>query len=141
MNKYINNMNKFTHKDIFLNNISTFWSTLKRNQYMSSCVCFVDSCLSFCPLSLGHCVVCPSIYGFWLLLWYLQTLLHGYSSILWCSLRFSRKNYVRFDFTSTCFVDVPALFTLFVFIYAYCCLCRFHYDMMFLLFNCNNTKY
>ena len=23
----------------------------------------------------GHCVVCPSIYGFWLLLWYLQTLL------------------------------------------------------------------
>jgi hypothetical protein len=54
------------------------------------------------------------------------------ASILWCSLRFSRKNYVRFDFISTCFVDVRALFTLFVFIYAYCCLCRFHYDMMFL---------
>ena len=31
------------------------------------CVCFVDSCLSFCPFSLGNCVVCPSfIYGFWL---------------------------------------------------------------------------
>jgi len=23
----------------------------------------------------GHCVICPSIYGFWLPLWYLQTLL------------------------------------------------------------------
>jgi len=46
-------------------------------------VCFVDRCLSFCPLSFGHCGVCPSsIYGFWLPLWYLQTLLtlchHGY---------------------------------------------------------------
>jgi hypothetical protein len=26
-------------------------------------------------VSFGHCVVCPSIYGFWLPLWYLQTLL------------------------------------------------------------------
>ena len=29
------------------------------------CVCFVDRCLSSCPLALflfGHCVVCPSIY-------------------------------------------------------------------------------
>ena len=40
------------------------------------CVCFVDRCLSFCTLSFGHCVVCPSsIYGFWLPLWYLLTLL------------------------------------------------------------------
>ena len=39
------------------------------------CVCFVDRCLSFCPFSFGHCVVCSSIYGFWLLLWYLQILL------------------------------------------------------------------
>jgi hypothetical protein len=38
------------------------------------CVCFVDSCLSFCTFSFGHCVVCfSSIYGFWLPLWYLQT--------------------------------------------------------------------
>jgi hypothetical protein len=29
------------------------------------CVCYVDRCLSFCPFSFGHCVVCPSsIYGF-----------------------------------------------------------------------------
>jgi hypothetical protein len=39
------------------------------------CVCFVDRCLPFCHFSFCHCVVCPSIYGFWLLLWYLQTLL------------------------------------------------------------------
>jgi hypothetical protein len=40
------------------------------------CVCFVDRCLSICTFSFGHCVVCSSsIYGFWLPLWYLQTLL------------------------------------------------------------------
>jgi len=39
-------------------------------------VCFVDRCLPFCTLSFGHCVVCSSsIYGLWLPLWYLQTLL------------------------------------------------------------------
>jgi hypothetical protein len=39
-------------------------------------VCFVDRCLSFWTFSFGHCVVCSSsIYGFWLPLWYLQTLL------------------------------------------------------------------
>ena len=39
-------------------------------------VCFVDSGLSFCTFSFDHCVVCSSsIYGFWLPLWYLQTLL------------------------------------------------------------------
>ena len=39
-------------------------------------VCFVDRCLSFCPFSFCHWVVCSSsIYGFWLTLWYLQTLL------------------------------------------------------------------
>ena len=44
-------------------------------------VCFVDRCLSFCTFSFGHCVVCSSsIYGFWLPLWYLQTLL----TYAWC---------------------------------------------------------
>jgi len=39
-------------------------------------VCFVDRCLSFCTFYFGHCVFCSSsIYGFWLPLWYLQTLL------------------------------------------------------------------
>jgi hypothetical protein len=38
--------------------------------------CFVDLCLSFCTFSFAHCFVCfSSIYGFWLPLWYLQTLL------------------------------------------------------------------
>ena len=38
-------------------------------------VCFVDRCLCFCSFSFGHCVFCSStIYGLWLLLWYLQTL-------------------------------------------------------------------
>jgi hypothetical protein len=41
---------------------------------LALCVCFVDSCLSFCSFSLGHCVGCPlSIYGFWLSLWYPET--------------------------------------------------------------------
>ena len=48
------------------------------------CVCFVDRCLSFRTFSFGHCVVCSSsIYGFWLPLWYLQTLLSSISAILW----------------------------------------------------------
>jgi hypothetical protein len=38
-------------------------------------VCFVDRCWSFFLFAFGHCVVCPSIYGFRLPLWYLQTLL------------------------------------------------------------------
>jgi hypothetical protein len=38
-------------------------------------VCFVDHCLPFCTFFFGRCVVCSSIYGFWLPLWYLQTLL------------------------------------------------------------------
>jgi hypothetical protein len=36
----------------------------------------VYHCSSFYPFSFGHCIVCPSsIYGFWLPLWYLQTVL------------------------------------------------------------------
>ena len=42
-------------------------------RYLVLCVCFVDRCLSFCPFSFDHCAVCPSIYGFWLPLWCLQT--------------------------------------------------------------------
>ena len=46
-------------------------------------VCFVDRCLSFCTFSFGHCVVCSSsIYGFWLPLWYLQTLLNWSDSMV-----------------------------------------------------------
>ena len=37
------------------------------------CVCIVDSCLSLCTFSFGHCVLCSSsIYGFLFPLWYLK---------------------------------------------------------------------
>jgi hypothetical protein len=40
------------------------------------CVCLVDLRLSFCTFYFGHCVVCSSaMHGFWLPLWYPQTLL------------------------------------------------------------------
>ena len=36
-------------------------------RFLVLCVCFVDRCMSFCPFSFGHCVVCSSsIYGFYL---------------------------------------------------------------------------
>ena len=39
------------------------------------CIYCVYRCLSFCTVSFCHCVVCSSIYGLWLPLWYLQTLI------------------------------------------------------------------
>ena len=41
---------------------------------------FVDCCLSFYFV---HCIVCPSIYIFWLPLWYLQTILMRTIIIKW----------------------------------------------------------
>ena len=38
-------------------------------------MCIVDNCLPFCPLSFDKCIVWPLIYGFWLSLWDLQTLI------------------------------------------------------------------
>ena len=57
-----------------------------RSLILIVCVCFVDRCLSLCTFSFGLCVVCFfSIYGFWLPLWYLQTLLNlrDISSFCW----------------------------------------------------------
>jgi hypothetical protein len=52
------------------------FSAVRVTRSLVLCVWFADRCLSFCPFSFGHCVVCSSpIYGFWLPLWYLQTLL------------------------------------------------------------------
>ena len=54
----------------------TVFSGVRVTRSLVLYVCFVDRCLSFCTFSFGHCVVCSSsIYGFWLPLWYLQTLL------------------------------------------------------------------
>ena len=55
---------------------SPVFSGVRVTRSLDLCVCFVDRCLSFCTFSFGHYVVCSSsIYGFWLPLWYLQTLL------------------------------------------------------------------
>jgi hypothetical protein len=52
------------------------FSGVRITRYLVLSECFADRCLSFCPFSFDHCVVCSSsIYVFWLLLWYLQTLL------------------------------------------------------------------
>ena len=51
------------------------FSGVRVTRSLALCVCFVDRCLSFCTFSFGHCVVCSSsIFGFWWLLWYIQTL-------------------------------------------------------------------
>jgi len=52
------------------------FSGVRVTRSLALCVCFVDHCLSFWTSSFCHCVVCSSsIYGLWLSLWYLQTLL------------------------------------------------------------------
>jgi hypothetical protein len=41
------------------------FSGVRVTRFFIWCVCFVDRCLSFCPFSFGHYVVCSSsIYGF-----------------------------------------------------------------------------
>ena len=61
---------------------SSVFSWVRFTRSLVLCVCFVDRCLSFCTFSFGHCVVCSSsIYGFWLPLWYLQTLLGTRTSL------------------------------------------------------------
>ena len=61
---------------------SPVFSGVRVTRSLVLCVWFVDHCLSFGTFSFDHCVVCSSsIYGFWLLLSYLQTL-HWYSCIL-----------------------------------------------------------
>ena len=50
----------FKSQSFFLNRLIL---SFKRGLVL--CVCFVDRCLSFCPFSFGHCVVCSStIYEF-----------------------------------------------------------------------------
>jgi hypothetical protein len=48
------------------------------------CLMFCRSLFVFCTSSFDHCVVCSSsMYGFWLLLWYLQTFLVTRSLVLY----------------------------------------------------------
>ena len=71
----------------------TFWNTQVNSQILWGSCClifsFLCSVLYFivCPFvvfSCGHCVVCPSIYSFWLPLWYLQTSLRSPLHSLMC---------------------------------------------------------
>ena len=78
------------------------------------CVCFVFRCLSFCPFSLGHCVVCPfSMYGFWLPHLYLQTHLQIYcGSFFHFSFFFQNKNnFVLSSFNVYTFISVYSFFS------------------------------
>jgi len=58
------------------------FSGVRVTRYLALCVCYVDRCLSIYTFSFGHCVVCSSIYGFYIPFWYLQTLLH---TIVFCT--------------------------------------------------------
>jgi hypothetical protein len=54
----------------------TAFSAVRVTRTLVLCIFFVDRCLSLGTFSFGHWFVCSSsIYGFWLPLWYLQTLL------------------------------------------------------------------
>jgi hypothetical protein len=94
-----------------------------------SLVFCVYRCSSFCPFSSGHCVVSSSsIYGFWLPLWYLQTLLVLLSFFFWslCCLFF-------FDIRIliTPLVSSNSSCPLFFFFWSLCCL--FFFDIRILI--------
>ena len=67
-------MNKKMPHDVMKRMSTQWWST---KQTIPSHLQSKDHDICpFVPFSFGHCVVCSSsIYGFWLPLWYLQTLL------------------------------------------------------------------
>ena len=50
------------------------FSAVRVTRSLVLCVCFVDSCLSFCSFCLWPLCCSSSIYRFWLPFWYLQTL-------------------------------------------------------------------
>ena len=58
------------------------FSGVRVTRFLSLYVCLSIVVCPFVFFSLGHCVVCSSsIYGFWLPLWYLQTLLPNKNKI------------------------------------------------------------
>ena len=76
---------KYTGSDkATLQNYKATWTSLLTNEKAKSTFTRRLLCpnspptwalrLFFCLFSSGHCDVCPSIYGFWLPLWYLQAL-------------------------------------------------------------------
>jgi hypothetical protein len=68
------------------------FSGVRVNRYEVVCVCFVDRCLSFCSLFLSVIVLSVLFYGFWLSLWYLQTLLDkNVEKKSWFDMKYIRK--------------------------------------------------
>ena len=62
--------------EAFFDPSDSYFLFVEERGYHKWALAHSSSCLSFCTFSFGHCVVCSSsIYGFWLPLWYLQTLL------------------------------------------------------------------
>ena len=75
-----------------------FYSGVRVTRSLVLCVSFVDCSLSFCTFSFVNCVVCfSSIYGFWLPLWYLQTLLIIWINVYryYCFMYILKYRYVR----------------------------------------------
>ena len=54
--------------------LSNCFSVVRVVRSLVFCAMFYRSLFIFCPFYY-HCIVCPSIYGFWSTFWYLNTLL------------------------------------------------------------------
>ena len=89
--------------------------------------CFIDCCLSFSTLSFGHCVFCSSsIYGFWLPLWYLQTLL-----VIWSPCSICRFTYHIYLCIAT--LKKRQLYLLIcIYLYLYVFICIYMYLFVFI---------
>ena len=83
----------------------TVFSGVRVTRSLVLCVCIVDRCLSFCPFSFGHRVVCSSsIYE----LWYLQTVLVHVMCLLQLLL-YHLLYFILVYFCSECFLHIPLL--------------------------------
>ena len=74
--------------------VAIVWSVLFRFMASDYPFSIFKLFLSYCPFFCGHCMVCPFlIYGFWLPLWYLQTLLILSSVFVWqlCGMSFDLR--------------------------------------------------
>jgi hypothetical protein len=76
-NVVLNTLNNNTKIHVHIHVPFIFFTGVHVTRSLVLYVCFVDHYLSFCTFSFDHCVVCSSsICGFWLPLWYLQSLLN-----------------------------------------------------------------
>jgi hypothetical protein len=82
---------------------------------IKSLVLYVCLYIVVCPFSFGHCAVCQSsIYGFWLPLWYLQTLqIHSLTDTYPTSFFFFHFKNIRSKFENEWYLN---LFTINMFV-------------------------